>query len=389
MKQSPGFRLACPSVGYALLGLVWITFTPPASAEGVDVPEPPPLQTPEQLFNNTCSACHGLDGTGALHQSTAFEEEVPDFSDCTFASREPDADWFGIAHDGGPTRGFSEMMPAFGDARSEEELLLILEHIRTFCDNKKWPAGRHNLPKALNTEKAFPEDEAYVRFGVGVKDPVALDSKIVIEKRIGPMGQFEFVLPWGIHRGALDDNGDRDPTHFGVGDIAIGYKQTLAHNKKSGTIVAIAAEIKLPTGNEEWGFGKGTAAAEPFVAFAQEFPYVGFVQVMAGGEIPFLTRKAKPEVFWRVVYGRSFQQPHFGRTWSPMVELLGAGELEDGEFVTKWDLVPQVQITLNRRQHVMVNVGCKIPLDHIEDRQVTVMMYLLWDWFDGGFFQGW
>jgi hypothetical protein len=169
----------------------------------------------------------------------------------------------------------------------------------------------------------------------------------------------------------------------------VGYKQTLAHNKKSGTIVAVAAEIKLPTGNEEWGFGKGTAAAEPFVAFAQEFPYVGFLQLMAGGEIPFVPKKADPEVFWRINYGRSFQQKNFGRTWTPMVEVLGKLEFADGDVEQAWDIVPQFQVTLNQRQHIMLNVGCQIPLNEFEDRQLTVMMYLLWDWFDGGFFEGW
>ncbi len=342
-----------------------------------------------QLYDKACATCHGFDGTGGAPAALAFEEEMPDFTDCSFASREPDPDWYAVAHAGGPVRGFSEMMPAFGDAVSGAELDEILVHIRTFCDNEKWPAGEHNLPKGLFTEKAFPEDEAYVRFGVGVRDPVAVDSKIVVEKRFGPMGQLEFVLPWGVHQGELDEDGNRHATRFGIGDIAVGVKHTLAHNKKSGTIVALAAEVKLPTGNEAWGFGKGTAVAEPFVAFGQEFPYVGFLQLQAGGEIPFLPRKADPEVFWRIHYGRSIEQKHFGRVWTPMVEVLGKLEFADGEVEQAWDIVPQLQVTLNQRQHVMLNVGCQLPLNEFEDRQIAVMMYLLWDWFDGGFFEGW
>jgi hypothetical protein len=36
----------------------------------------------------------------------------------------------------------------------------------------------------------------------------------------------------------------------------------------------------------------------------------------------------------------------------------------------------------------MANVGARIPVDG-SDRNVQVMGYLLWDWFDGGLLDGW
>jgi hypothetical protein len=71
-----------------------------------------------------------------------------------------------------------------------------------------------------------------------------------------------------------------------------------------------------------------------------------------------------------------------------MVELLAARELED-EAVTHWDVVPQVQITLNRRQHIMINVGVRVPLNARGGRDTRVIGYFLWDWFDGGLLDGW
>jgi hypothetical protein len=71
-----------------------------------------------------------------------------------------------------------------------------------------------------------------------------------------------------------------------------------------------------------------------------------------------------------------------------MLELLAARELEGGA-TTHWDLVPQMQITLNTRQHIMVNAGVRFPVNDREDRDTQVLMYLLWDWFDGGFLDGW
>ena len=71
-----------------------------------------------------------------------------------------------------------------------------------------------------------------------------------------------------------------------------------------------------------------------------------------------------------------------------MVELLGARELVEGE-PAQWDLLPQMQITLSTRQHIRMGVGVRVPLNERGPRPTQVMMYLLWDWFDGPFFGGW
>lgn len=64
-----------------------------------------------------------------------------------------------IAHEGGPVRGFSNLMPAFGGMLSLEEIKQAFLYIKAFCTNKSWPKGELNLPRPLYTEKAFPEDE--------------------------------------------------------------------------------------------------------------------------------------------------------------------------------------------------------------------------------------
>lgn len=71
-----------------------------------------------------------------------------------------------------------------------------------------------------------------------------------------------------------------------------------------------------------------------------------------------------------------------------MVELLGKRELASGESVL-WDLVPQLQVTLSRRQHIMANVGVLLPLNERDERSTQLLAYLLWDWFDGGILDGW
>jgi hypothetical protein len=71
-----------------------------------------------------------------------------------------------------------------------------------------------------------------------------------------------------------------------------------------------------------------------------------------------------------------------------MIEILGAHESGSDED-TNWDVVPQFQVTLNTRQHVMANMGFRIPANNRDAREVQFVFYLLWDWFDGGILEGW
>jgi hypothetical protein len=48
-----------------------------------------------------------------------------------------------------------------------------------------------------------------------------------------------------------------------------------------------------------------------------------------------------------------------------------------------------MQVTLSKRQHIALSAGYRFPLNDAGSRQGSFVFYLLWDWFDGGFFQGW
>jgi hypothetical protein len=69
-----------------------------------------------------------------------------------------------------------------------------------------------------------------------------------------------------------------------------------------------------------------------------------------------------------------------------MVELLLARPERSS---TQWDVAPQMQVSLSKLQHVLVNVGVRVPLNQRGTRKPQVATYLLWDWFDGGLFQFW
>lgn len=362
----------------ALLGLLG----PAPSGPRVDAQAPDLSQADgRELYVAACASCHGADGTGASPALLAFDTPVPDFTDCNFATREPDADWIAIAHQGGPTRAFARLMPAFGEALSIEQLDKILGHIRSFCPDT-WPRGDLNLPRPLFTEKAYPEDEAVWTTTVDTEGGGAAAQELVYEQRFGIRNQLEIVVPfaWREEDGSWTN---------GVGDIAAGVKRVLFHDLETGSILSVTGEVIFPTGDEDRDFGKGTTIFEPFLSYGQLLPRGLFLHGQAGLELPLDTDRATEEAFARLALGRSFTQGGpWGRTWSPMVEVLAARELASGEDVN-WDLVPQFQVTLNTRQHVMLNAGVRIPMNDTDVRETQALVYILWDWFDGGLFAGW
>src|SRR5262245_12708333 len=109
----------------------------------------------EELYRAGCAACHGPDGRGMPQSTVGFDTPLPDFTDCAFATPEPDSDWAAIIHRGGQARAFNRLMPAFGELLSDAAIQKVIDHLRRFCTSRKWPRGDLNFPRALVTEKAF------------------------------------------------------------------------------------------------------------------------------------------------------------------------------------------------------------------------------------------
>lgn len=349
----------------------------------------PPVmaQDGRALFLKSCANCHGADGTGAQAAIMGLPVTPPDFTESRFASREPAGDWAGIVTHGGPIRGFDALMPAFGEALTREEIDLILEYMETLYEDKSWPRGEFNLPLALGTEKAFPEDETVFKTAVGTGDESFVMNKLIYEKRFGSQTQLEVVVPFGWHE-LSDLTGPTGEWAGGLGDLAIGLKRVLFHNLGMGTITSFTIETILPTGDESEDYGNGHTVFEPFLTLGQILPGDAFVQIQAGVELPTNTDHAENEGLFRIALGKTFTAGgEWGRAFSPMVEFLGGGELSGGPW--KWDILPEMQVTLNQRQHIMANFGVRIPMTQTEGRESQLLAYILWDWFDGGFLEGW
>jgi hypothetical protein len=160
-------------------------------------------------------------------------------------------------------------------------------------------------------------------------------------------------------------------------------------SKGTSSIFSLMGEVIVPTGNKSRGLGTGVTTLEPFAMFGQTLARSGFFQIQTGFELPTDTSKVSSIYFWKSAVGKTFtQNGRVGRAWTPMVEFLGERDLVAGASMN-WDIVPQVQVTLNRRQHVRLNVGVRTPMNNTLGRSTQLAMYVLWDFFDGALREGW
>jgi mono/diheme cytochrome c family protein len=332
------------------------------------------------IYRSACATCHGADGQGAHHTTVGFKTPLPDFTSCAFSTAEPDVDWLATVHEGGRGRGLDRNMPAFGDALSDADIDRVVAYVRGFCTSRAWPTGNLNLPRPLVTEKAFPENEAFATTIVptGVTDRV--ETRFEFERRLGPRSQYELMVPFNVVRWPGGWN-------QGLGDIDLGFKHVLVASAEHGSIASGGVEISFPTGKETDGLGSRLLTIEPFGVFSQALPFNAFLHAQVGIDVPLNNQAALNEVFWRVAAGQTYTHAKWGRAWSPIVELVGARDLEFGER-TRWDLIPELHVTLSRRQHVMASGGVRLPLN-IRTRNKTVLASLLWDWSQGSLFSGW
>jgi cytochrome c553 len=337
------------------------------------------------LFAANCAACHGDTGAGDRKPSDiGFDFKMPNFTDCSFANREADVDWLSSIHRGGRARAFPRLMPAFDQALSDDEMQAIVKFLRDKCEKSAWPRGEFNLPLAMFTEKAFPEDEVLNISKFNTGGPHAFTSTTIFEKRFGPTTQLEVNLPF---ESIAEGPGMRG--HSGIGDMGVAVKQNLLADVDSGTIFSALGEVVLPTGSYASGLGQGTFSFETHALFAQ---LLGdwFLQGDVFGAWP-AGKGLDNELHGNFAFGRTFAEDDgWGRSWSPQIELLTTQPLAPGEKL-QWDIVPQLQVSLSRRQHILASFGERIPLNDrgFPGRKPQFVFYLIWDWYDAGLLDGW
>ena len=339
-----------------------------------------PLDTGKQIFDAACNGCHGPGGKGQPQTTLGFEppDTFPDFTDCNGSSRERVADWRATIHEGGSPRGFSEIMPSFAEALTREQIGKVADYLRSLCSEPAWPRGELNLPRGFLTEKAFPEDEWVLSTSATRR---TVGNELSYEKRFGAKTQLELAFPANF---AKRENKD---WIGGIGDFVIGLKRVLAFGQN--TILSVQGEVAAPTGNRQQGLGAGLTTFETFAAFGQILPGDSFFQFQGGFELPVSTENVSSAAFGHFNFGKTLKaNKGWGREWIPMVEFAADRDLESGAKIN-WDIAPQMQVALNKRQHIRASAGYQIPLNNTSGRSKQVVFYILWDWFDGGIRDGW
>ncbi len=242
------------------------------------------------------------------------------------------------------------------------------------------------MPRALVTEKAFTEDELVWTSSIEAKGAPDVSNDLVYEWQFSARNQLEIDAPIDFMRS------DAGRMQSGLGDVSVGVKHVLFFDlnprRDRGSILSVQAELVLPTGSKSKGLGTGEIQAGGFLAYDWLLPRNGFLQLQAGGDIPRHTALAPGTVYSRLAAGRSFAQAGMGRLWSPMIELVASRDLSDGSR-TDFDVIPECQVTLNQRQHIMASLGYRIAVNDRQNRSSEVMLYVLWDWLDGKLAEGW
>ena len=226
------------------------------------------------------------------------------------------------------------------------------------------------------------ENETVVSGAINAQGTPGVGTVVIYEKRIGATAMIEAIAPFDF----THDNGSWG-TAFG--DLALGYKQKLFHSNEKGSIFSVGGELIVPTGDPLAGTGGTSTVFEPFAAYGQILPGTSFLQVHTGIELPAHSDKLDRVYYLRTAIGKTFAlEGGHGRRWSPMVEFIAERDLVSGG-TTNWDVVPEIQIPINKRMHILGNIGFRLPANNRAGRSRQVLFYALWDWVDGGLTQGW
>lgn len=100
-----------------------------AGSESDETDALPPDESVEVKFESVCSRCHGTDGRGG---DVDLDPMPPDFTSPEWQARVTDEYIKQIVVEGGAAVGRSELMPAWGDFFTDEELDALVAKLRAF-----------------------------------------------------------------------------------------------------------------------------------------------------------------------------------------------------------------------------------------------------------------
>jgi cytochrome c len=339
----------------------------------------------KEIYQNNCASCHGAGGKPDS-DSPLFKElgVLPaNFTDPLFSSREPSKDWFLVVKEGGAAKGFSEIMPAFKEILSDLQIKKVVSYIKTLAGDHGYPSGDMNFILPIRTKKAFPEDEVVWKFrfqdNADNSNQDQVRNVLEIEKRIFKRTQLSLELSHKIDDGIDDGRGNFD-------QIEPGIKHVVYENQKQQAIASVGALFAIK-------IEESSASDEfiPYVAMAKQLTDKLTIQGTARSTLPLDKFNDGNVELSSVVHWSPSIWP---RSVSPGLELVASFPIDRGtgasrKSFSQVSLIPQAQIGLNKRGHIMLNLGAEVPLNDTDRYDYRAYAYLIWDFADGGLFEGW
>ncbi|HSR61871.1 MAG TPA: cytochrome c [Gammaproteobacteria bacterium] len=338
-----------------------------------------------RLYQANCAVCHGSAGKPDP-ENPAFKQLgiLPaNFTDPLFNSREPSKDWFMVIKHGGAALGRSDIMPAFRETLSDNEIRSVVAYIKTLAGDHGYPSGDMNFILPIRTKKAFPEDEVVWKFryqdDIGDVNRDQIRNVLEIEKRFFRRLQLSVELSHSFDDAIDDNDGNFDQVEPGI-------KYVLYENPTYRFITSIGTFFAIKTEEHD-----DSDEFIPYIAAAKRLADTLTFQGTARSDLPFDKFSDGNVELSGVVHWSPSPWP---RSLHPGLELVSSFPIDRGEGNSRKEfaqlsLIPQAQIGLTRGGHVALNVGAELPLNDTDRYDYRGYIYLIWDFADGGFFQGW
>jgi hypothetical protein len=170
-------------------------------------------------------------------------------------------------------------------------------------------------------------------------------------------------------------------TGGGIGDLGLAYKHVLYASLPRRSIVSVATDLILPSGDYSRGLGNGTTTFEPALLSGHRLP-AGFVlQTQFRAVLPTDVNRA-PRVFQ---YRVALQYPlsPLKRGLVPALEFESTQKLE-GTFTDYTVLAPTLYVPLSKRGHVALGFGGQMPVSTHRPFDYQLSGFFLWEYLDGG-----
>lgn len=329
-------------------------------------------------FQMNCAVCHGPSGRPDPESPVvkALGMMPADFSDALFNSREPAADWELVIKHGGGALGFSDKMPAFGEQLTDEEIGELVTYLKTLAGEHDYPPGDLNLFLPLKTKKAFPEDEVVwkLRFTDDDNGRDEWKNTLEFEKRFGT--RFQGVLE-------LSHRFDGSDEKFNM--FEPGGKYVLHYDSRRQFIVTLGGNIGFPLESGE------SVELLPYLAVGKILSDQFTFQGSSRAKLPIDDIDQGSIELSGIVHWTHTPRP---RSIFPALEFTAEFPLDRGSGANRTDFVhtsltPQARIGLSKRGHVAMNLGVEIPLNETDRFDYRGYMFLIWDFADGMFWEGW